>query len=311
MQRTSSTPRIALLTHEQRPAPTADDQLLADALSGLAQVDVVPWDAPDAIDQLAAADAAVIRSTWNYTETLSSFLEFVDSVRGTATRLLNPAEVVRWNCDKHYLGELERLGVATLPTTFLDRSGVGADPTASESARDTELQELMDRRGWSDVVVKPTVSATARGLFRVERGDAPSAAERFHAARAAHDLMIQPVAPEIERDGEWSLMFFGGEYSHAVRKRAPRGDFRVQSDFGGTSRRETAPAALVDDAARLLELVHQRFAVHAPLLYARVDGIERDGHLVLMELELIEPELFFRSEPAAAAQCARKLLDRF
>lgn len=309
MQTTSTAPRIALLTHADEPTPTDDDLLLIDALSGVAQVEAVPWDAPDAIDQLVGVDAAVIRSTWNYTEALPAFLEFVDSVRGTATRLLNPAEVVRWNCDKHYLGELERLGVATLPTIFLDRTGVDEDTTPSRAARNHELGELMDRRGWSDVVVKPTVSATARGLFRVERGDAPSAAARFRAARARHDLMIQPVAPEIERDGEWSLMFFGDRYSHAVRKRAGAGDFRVQSDFGGTSQLEAAPTALVEDAERLLERIHRRFADQAPLLYARVDGIERDGRLVLMELELIEPELFFRSDPDAAERCARQLLD--
>ena len=295
------TPPIVLLTHSGSADLTRDDQFLAEALRDAADVDVLPWDAPDATERAAASRAAIIRSTWNYTEKLSAFHAFVDEQNHRGTTLLNPAAVVRWNCDKHYLDELQRSRIAVLPTVFLRR---GADTDAMD------LAHLMDRRGWRDVVVKPTVSATAKGLFRVERTQASGHQERFEVARLATDLMVQPVAPEIEADGEWSLMFFGGRYSHAVRKRAACGDFRVQGDFGGTARAETPPGRLVADAERLMDWVHRRFTEDAPLLYARVDGIERGGRLVLMELELIEPELFFRCDPAAAARCVESLLGR-
>lgn len=293
-----STTQIALLTHTGLPEPTRDDQLLADALRDTVRVESVPWDAPDAVDRLAEVDAVVIRSTWNYTEQLPSFLAFVGALERNDAPLLNPASVVRWNCDKHYLDELQRAGIATLPTVFVAR-GDGLD-----------LPDLMDRHGWRDAVVKPTVSATAKGLFRVGRDEAAAQQGRLDAALRTTDLMVQPVAPEIERDGEWSLTFFGGRFSHAVRKRAARGDFRVQGDFGGRAEADNAPTTLIADAEYLLEQIHTRFADAAPLLYARVDGIERDGRLVLMELELIEPELFFRCEPEAAGRCVQTLLER-
>ena len=291
-------PQIALLTHSGSPQLTRDDRHLAEAIERSAGVTAMPWDAADALDQIAGSDAVVIRSTWNYTEVLPAFLDFVDAVGRTGTPMFNGAPVVHWNCDKHYLGELECEGVAVLPTIF------------APQADHVLLSELVAGRSWSDLVIKPTVSATARGLFRIRASEIADRQEQFAAALAEQDLMIQPLAPEVASDGEWSLMFFGGRYSHAVRKRAARGDIRVQSDFGGRSQAEAAPAALIADAERLLEHVHQRFPDAAPLLYARVDGIERDGRLMLMELELIEPELFFRRDGEAASRCAAALLEQ-
>lgn len=297
-----SSPRIALLTHHDLSDLTPDDRLLEAALVESARVDVVPWDAPDALHRLADVEMAVIRSTWNYTDVLSAFLAFLEELHQTDTVLLNPASVVRWNCDKHYLGELERLGIAGLPTVYLARGS------------HVDLADLMRDRNWDDVVIKPTVSATARGLFRVNGGrlsaDAGTVNDALTEALNRTDLMVQPLAPEIVDQGEWSLMFFDGHYSHAVRKRAVAGDIRVQSNFGGTVHSQTPPQALVTDAEQILETVHEQFAEEAPLPYARVDGIERNGRLVLMELELIEPELFFRCDAGAAQRCAEAVLER-
>jgi glutathione synthase/RimK-type ligase-like ATP-grasp enzyme len=130
------------------------------------------------------------------------------------------------------------------------------------------------------VVIKPAVSATA---WRTELIDAKEA------GTYEVDVLVQPYMKEIEQ-GEWSLIFFGGEFSHAVFKRPKRGDFRVQSDFGGTATARMPDAKLIEQA---------RKHVKKEWLYARVDGIEQDGRFLLMELELTEPALFFHTDPAA------------
>src|SRR5205085_11023743 len=133
----------------------------------------------------------------------------------------------------------------------------------------------------------PAVSATAFETYVVE--DRQSCLSSVEIER---DVLVQPFIDEIVRDGEWSLLFFGGVYSHAVLKRAKAGDFRVQNVFGGTSEAREPSPAIVEGAARMLEAV-------PPTLYARVDGVVIDGVFTLMELELIEPMLFLGQHPDA------------
>ena len=158
----------------------------------------------------------------------------------------------------------------------------------------------MDMRGWSEVVVKPVVSATAYGTHRVRRSEADAAALSLRSIPAA-EFLVQPFLPEIETVGEWSLVFLGGRFSHSVRKRPAGGDFRVQAEYGGSSIAEPAPAPVVDAGAAVLR------AVHDPWLYARVDGIETSAGFRLMELEMLEPTLFFAEDDGAAGRFAAAL----
>jgi glutathione synthase/RimK-type ligase-like ATP-grasp enzyme len=220
-----------------------------------------------------------VRSTWDYEDKHREFLEWARRVERKTT-LWNPAETIAWNSDKRYLRELARRGVPTVPTAWVE-PGSGID-----------LEEVLARRGWAEAVVKPAVDLGARNLRRVRAGGADDALE---AVLRRGEAMVQPFLPSLEEEGELSLVFIAGELTHAVRKRPAAGDFRVQSTWGGTARRE-------EPARRERELAARALADLRPApLYARVDLV-RDlaGDPVLIELELIEPNLYLRENPAAA-----------
>jgi len=253
---------VALVTWANLPQLTEDDRLLRAELERRGvETHAAVWDDPNV--DWESFDDVILRSTWDYHKRIDEFRAWVAHRR----RLWNPREVVLWNLHKRYLLELEH----TVPTALVP---------AGESARDAA-----ETRGWTRIVVKPAVSATA---WRTEQLDAKDA-ETYDV-----DVLVQPFLPEIA-DGEWSLLFFGGEFSHAVLKRPKSGDFRVQSDFGGSVSIEAPPARLIEQAAEL---------VKPEWLFARVDGIDRGGRFLLMELELTEPVLFFHAHPAAPARFA-------
>ncbi|MCM2305700.1 MAG: hypothetical protein NDJ72_13450, partial [Elusimicrobia bacterium] len=183
-------------------------------------------------------------------------------------------------------------------------AGVGVVPTAwVKPGGGKNLDEILAARGWDDAVVKPAVSAGAFRTSRVKRGrpDGQAALDHVLSHSAA---MVQPFLPEIESEGEWSFVFIGGEFSHAVLKSPRPGDFRVQQEHGGrTERREPPPGLLIQarDAA---------IAGPRPWLYARVDGVRRGGELIVVEVELIEPFLFLSYAPGAARKLAEAIKAR-
>ncbi len=288
---------VALLTYRVSPDPTADDALLLAALSETGmQTEAVPWDADDALERLARHDLAIIRSTWNYTEVFEQFNDWLSAVAAAEIRLCNSPATVRWNADKIYLRELDDQGHATVETLWLDRN------------QPVNLAQALEHLGTQRAVVKPRISATARGLFPTSIKTAEEDQHRLDELLATHDAMLQPFANEIVEQGEWSLMYFGARFSHAVIKRPKQGDHRVQSNFGGSHQPATPSATLIEDGQRLVDAAQEREG--APLLYARVDGVERNDRLVLMELELIEPELFLRADQEAARRLVRALRQR-
>jgi glutathione synthase/RimK-type ligase-like ATP-grasp enzyme len=200
--------------------------------------------------------------------------------------LWNPPAVILGNLDKRYLIDLAGQGVDVVPTVCV---------RAGEEQR---LGGIIERHAWEDVVVKPAISASARGTWRTSRAAARQDEARFAAQSRDQDLLVQPYCPEVASHGEWSLVFFDGEFTHAVLKKPADGDFRVQRHFGGQPMAAAPSARLVEQASALLARIAGR------LLYARVDGIERNGDFVLMELELNEPYLFLSLSDVAAARFA-------
>ena len=285
-------PRLAFATCRRLPELAADDRLAAEALRRRgAVVDPLLWDAPH-VDG-AGFDAVIVRSVWDYHLRPVEFLGWVETLERTRTLLLNPPAVLRWNHHKSYLRDLAARGVATVPTVWLER-GAEAD-----------LGGLLADRGWAEAVVKPAISASAHETWLTSRSRFGTDEGRLRGLLLAGDALVQPMVPEVRSRGEWSLIFLGGEFSHAMLKRPRDGDFRVQEELGGRAWREEPSAALLEQARQVLA------AAPAPCLYARVDGVERDGRLVLMELELIEPVLYFGAAPGAAdrfaAACLRLL----
>ncbi len=229
-------------------------------------------------------DAVVIRTPWDYQRSPERFIAVLDEI-GSATRLLNPVNIVRWNFDKLYLRELSQKGVRIVPTLF--ESVYGPDRFAAWS----------DELACSELIVKPRVSATAENTFRVSEFE-PSLVSIFE----TRPFLVQPFLTSIVDEGEYSLFYFNGELSHAIVKRAKQDDFRVQEEHGGSpspieatdAMRQTADAALA--------------AIGVQLLYARVDLIrDRSGEFGIMELELIEPALYLRMESGAPERFARAI----
>lgn len=276
---------VALVTYAALPDLSQDDRLLRDALRERgANVDAVVWD--DRRVRWTRYDAVVVRSTWDYHHRADEFRAWIERMERDRVALWNPPGLLRWNLHKRYLIELAERGVSVVPTLLV--------PRGSEEA----LESIVHARGWREVVVKPAVSATA--WKTLAGADATEAA--FRELAAAEDVLVQPFLEEVREAGEWSLVFVAGELSHAVIKRPRAGDFRVQNDFGGTAEAATPEGSVVEQAQRTLATVGQ------PWLYARVDGVVRGGTLLLMELELTEPALFFGKSVSAAAKCADAIL---
>ncbi|MCB9508607.1 MAG: hypothetical protein H6695_00390 [Deferribacteres bacterium] len=277
--------KIAFVTYQNAPNLTADDALAVPHLQARG-IEVMPalWDDPNVRWQ--EFDAIVLRSCWDYHLKLALFRCWLQHLRELAVPVHNAIETVEWNLHKGYLRELAQQGAAVPETCWL---------TAGESV---DLCALLDKKGWSQAVIKPVVSATASQTWLCERSRAADFQHRLEAILQSGEAMVQVYLPEIASDGEWSLLYFGGAFSHAVKKRARDGDFRVQADFGGS-------AVLAQPSERLVRQAREIVQKIKPVpLYARVDGIERNGDLLLTELELIEPELFLRLDAEAAERFA-------
>ncbi|MEM7628302.1 MAG: hypothetical protein AAF356_02655 [Planctomycetota bacterium] len=275
--------RIALVTCLDLPEPDLDEAPLLAALRAAGH-DAQPlaWDDPTA--HPAAFDVCVLRATWNYYHHLDAFASWLASTAAT-TRLLNPLETVRWNLHKGYLLDLEASGIPVVPTALIDRGG------------ETEVVDLLAQRGWDDVVIKPAVSAGSHGTKRFGAREKPDAQAWLSTLLATGDAMVQRFEPAVEREGELSIVCIGGEISHAFEKR-PRfdGDDESVVGRGSLSAAERAFAELVLTAA------------DRPWLYARVDVFPGDdGGLLLSELELIEPSLYFHFANGSAERMVRAI----
>jgi glutathione synthase/RimK-type ligase-like ATP-grasp enzyme len=283
---------VAFATYAALPRLSLDDQLAAQELESRGvRVTAAVWSDPDV--RWAEFDAVVLRSTWDYHRRPVEFCRWLDELERVGAKLWNPIPIARWNMDKRYLRDLAARGVAVAPTVWLPR-GTAVD-----------LAALLDERGWSDVVIKPVVSATAFETIRADRGSLDAAHAHAQRLLATSDVMVQQFLPEIA-SGEWSLVFLSGAFSHAVRKRPRPGDFRVQPEFGGSEAAAAPPAAVLRAGRAVLRAVDDRFDV--PWLYARVDGVQTDREFLVLELEMLEPWLFFRHEPGAASRFADGLI---
>ncbi|MEU4392234.1 hypothetical protein [Kribbella sp. NPDC023855] len=234
-------------------------------------------------------DAVLLRAVWDYHRRHLEFTEWLGQLDKAGVKVLNDSDLVRWNSDKRYLLELRERGVAIVP---------------SQVAAGACLREVVAGLDGQEIVIKPTVSATAHHTVRGTAGSA-------ELSRAMEDLpedvyLVQPFQPEIQTEGEWSLIFFDGEFSHAVLKRPAAGDYRVQDDFGGTAEQLDPPAAVLTGSTEALAAANTR----RPPVYARVDGIVSAGRYLLMELELIEPYLFLPEAPEANTRLATAVANR-
>lgn len=271
---------ITILTANRYLEPTKQNKWVIERERELQQalennglkVNRISWDDPTYDWQ--ETKTGLIRSIWDCYE---RFDEFSPWLHNTAKQiqLINPFENVAWNMDKHYLLDLEKKGIPIVPTYIIEQGDTNS------------LESRIQRMGWDDVILKPTISASAMDTFRLKLSEAMVFEKTYQKLIAKQTMMIQPFQEQIQTKGEISHMVLGGKYSHAIRKVPKEGDFRVQTELGGVC---TVHEASPDEIA----FIERVIAVCTPMpVYARVDVMwDNADRLVLMELELVEPELW-------------------
>ena len=248
------------------------------------------WNDPDI--KWESFDAVVIRSCWDYYLHAEEFTSWLDCLDSKNITLWNPSGQIRRNMHKFYLRELSFAGYPVVPTIWL------------EQGEDADIASILDSRGWNRAVIKPAVSAGAHETHLVQLLDTDRAEQIVRRLLPHSSVLVQKYIDEINDPGEWSLVFFNNRYSHAVLKRPASGDFRVQVHHGGSTTAGLPPRAVLNTAQSIIDLAG------SDILYARVDGVLSGNSFQLMELELIEPELFLDTSPHAFENFASALLER-
>lgn len=281
---------IALATSAALPGLASDDRLLLRALRARGLVaEPVVWE--DRLFDWTATSLCVIRSAWDYAYRRPEFLSWARDV-AEAVPLWNPVPVVVWNTHKQYLVDLAAREVPTVPTRVL----------AAGSER--SLADVLAETGWTEVILKAAVAQTGRYLMRVDEAARDAGQRHLDRLLRVEDMLVQPFQPGVTETGETSLIFLDGTFSHAVCKRPAGGDFRVHDDFEGTVERVTPSGDQLDVAHEALAAVDQG------LLYARVDLVQGSDGPVVMELELVEPDLFLRTANGAPERFADAVAKR-
>lgn len=248
------------------------------------------WNDTDA--RFSGFDAAIFRSSWDYHHAPEAYLSWLARWEGAGVRFWNPPDLVRWNLTKRYLLDLGQRGVSVVPTVVLD------EPASSH------LPAVLAGHGWRQAVVKPLIGASGHDATLVGPGDVHAVAAAIDGGRIRRPVLVQPFVEAIATRGECSMIFIEGEMTHAVLKQPAAGDFRVQSSYGGTLARAVPSRAMAAVAQQALA------ALPAAPLYARVDCVEAETGVLVMEVEVHEPGLFFGVAPEGAVRLADAIVRR-
>lgn len=277
--------RLAFATYRALPQLSDDDRLAVAALRvhGVS-VESAVWDSP--LVDWRKYDAVVLRSTWDYHQRPEEFESWLAYVEHLGVPTWNPPPLIRWNMDKRYLTDLASRGVATVPTLVLDRGDAST------------LDDIVAETGWKDLVFKPAISASGFQAARARTGRLADHRDSFVRLLSEGDVLVRPFVGEMLEGGEWSFLFFAGQFSHAVKRRPRAGEFRVQQEPAGSAVGEHPRSAMIVEAERVV--------AHLPgaWLYARVDACEVSSELLLVELQLVEPSLFLALDPSAPRRFA-------
>jgi len=217
----------------------------------------------------------MIRSPWDYQLDCDAFLEVLKTIENSSAHLDNPIEIVHWNINKKYLQNLEHKGVEIVPTVW------------REDIYECEIDVFFNLLDTSEIVIKPCISAGAFDTYRIKRKEVEEVKNELIEKFKHRECMIQPFMPNIVDEGEFSLFYFDGEYSHSILKTPKEKDFRVQEEWGGNLLKVEPEERLKQCATKVLG------AIDTSLLYARLDFVRTSSGFALMEAELIEPSLYF------------------
>jgi hypothetical protein len=258
---------------------------LREGLAGRAEITEIDWRSQ--IADFEGFDIALLGTAWDYQDRAEEFIARLDELTACGVDVRNRPEVARWNIEKGYLQSLAQHGAPTIPTLWRDDPG------------EADVAEAFDHFGCDRVVVKRAIGAGAYGQRDFTRAAPPSPGWRL-----GRPGLIQPFLPSIVSEGEFSVIFIGGEYSHTLVKRAAPGDYRIQSLYGGGE----SPATLGVDDMRDARAVYDALPFD-DLLYARIDMVRgASGRLLLMEAELVEPYLYPVQGPQVGKLLAEALI---
>ena len=232
-------------------------------------------------------EAVIIRSTWDYQDDADAFVTVLETIEKSGTLLLNSLNVVKWNINKNYLREVQVHGAEIVPTLWLERFDFSL------------VEGYFEHFETEQIVIKPSISANADNTFWLKKGDFLQKKQELQESLKNRQLMVQPFIQSIVDQGEYSLFYFAGEYSHSIIKTPKSGDFRVQEEHGGQLTSISPSEELLTAANKALQTIPEK------VLYARVDLVEHQGVFKIMEIELIEPSLYFNLDASAAMKFAK------
>jgi glutathione synthase/RimK-type ligase-like ATP-grasp enzyme len=267
-----------------------EDGLLMDGLEKL-NLKTIKKDWNDHNFNWSSTKSAIFRSTWDYFDQFSNFRNWLDIVKDQCF-LINPYKQINWNLDKHYLLDLQKKDLPIVESVFVSKKS------------QLDLETISKSKNWKNIVVKPTISGAARHTYHLKNNEIKKFQNKWLSLTNNEDFMVQEFQKNILSSGEIAVMLFGGKYSHSVLKKAKKGDFRVQDDFGGS-------VEIINPSLEIIDLAEKTVkSLKTMPLYARVDIILDNGNNpVISELELIEPELWFRFKEESAYKLAEIVKD--
>ena len=267
-----------------------EDRLVMDGLEKL-NLRTIKKDWNDTNFNWSSTKSAIFRSTWDYFDQFSNFRNWLELVKEQCY-LINPYEQINWNLDKHYLLDLQKLDLPIVESIFVSKK------------TQLNLETISKSKNWKDIVIKPTISGAARHTYHLKNHEIKKFQDKWLSLTNNEDFLVQEFQKNILSTGEIAVMIFGGEYSHSVLKKAKKGDFRVQDDFGGSVEKIIPSLEIIELAEKTVK------SLKTMPLYARVDIIFDNGsNPVISELELIEPELWFRFKEESAYKLAEIVKD--
>ena len=279
--------KCALLTINDLSNFQSYDNLIVRPLKNLGWIcDFIPWDSTSI--NWDDFDAVIIRSTWDYQQKEKLFFKTLQSIEASNATLYNSLDAVKWNINKRYLLELEKKDITIIPSKFYD------------SFNFEIVSHLFSFFNKNKLIIKPCVSANADDTFILELSKMSSLKPLLENTFFQKDFLIQPFIQSIKNEGEYSLIYFGNKLSHVLLKTPKNGDFRVQEEHGGVLKAIKKPeCSLIDFGNKVMENVpHQ-------CLYSRVDVVRDGNNYLLMEVELIEPSLYFNMNPKSPQMFAK------
>jgi len=276
----------AFLSMDTLDGFVSDDELAIDPLRSFGwNVTTISWRQPE---DWTRFDMVIIRTPWDYHHEAKKFLQVLETITTSGTSLQNSIELVKWNIQKTYLRDLQEKENHIVPTLW-------REPGTSAAMVESFFDELQS----DGIILKPVVSANADNTFRLSRNNGALPFAVLQKTFASKAYMVQPFMQRIISEGEYSLFYFGGEFSHAILKTPKHGDFRVQEEHGGIITAVKADQTLIRSGERVMR------SLPGIPLYARVDFVRDDeNEFAIMEVELIEPALYFRMDAGSAKRFA-------